>query len=90
MSTQEVEDAVSDIRGYVSESRAKSQTKGIKPDTLQKLLELTERLSILADKLDDIKDDNIKLADEVYINGLYSQRDELVKELNYQMQKADE
>lgn len=90
VSTQEVEDIVSDIREYVSESRAKSQTKGIKPDTLQKLLELAERLSILADKLDDIKDDNIKLADEVYINGLYSQRDELVKELNYQMQKADE
>jgi len=85
VSMQEIEDVVSDIREYISESRAKSSTAGIKPDTLSKLIELIEQLSNLVDILDSIKDDNIKLADEVYINGLYTQRDELVKELNYQM-----
>jgi len=85
VSMQEIEDVVSDIREYISESRAKSSTAGIKPDTLSKLIELIEQLSNLVDILDSVKDDNIKLADEVYINGLYTQRDELVKELNYQM-----
>ena len=89
VTTEEIEDVISDIRQYISEARAKLEEEGVSPDTKASIIDYIENLNILMHMLDSIKDDNIKLADDVYIKGLYSQRDEFIKDLNFALQRAD-
>ena len=90
VTTQQVESVIDDIQQYISEARAKADEKGVSVDTIVAIHELIERLNRLVESLSQIKDDNIKLADSVYTDGLFSQRDELVKELNHRIDQANE
>lgn len=90
ISPSEAEGIIEDIRSLIQDANSRLESKGISADTSNKLREIIQDLLTIAEKLDQIKDDRIKLADTVYVQGLLNQRDSLVRDLNYNIQQADE
>ena len=90
MSSEEVSDIIEGIQNLIDEARSKAETKGIAKDTAAKIYEAIEILSGVIVKFNKIKDDKIKLSDSVYTQGLLSERDAILPDLNYRLQQADE
>ena len=90
MSTEEVEQEISNTQGVIQEARSKVNTEGVAKDTVVKIHEAIFKLEAFISKINSVKDNKIKLADSVYINGLFQERDAAIKDLNYQLGLADE
>lgn len=90
MSTEQVEQHIDDIKNSIQEAVSKLQTEGIQSDTIAKIHEDIAKLQDLTELLDSIKDDNMKLADNVYTQGLLQQKDQITKDLEDQLRAADE
>ena len=89
LTKEEISATIDDIKDRISEARLVLDKEGVSADTRVKVLETIEKLNATIAKLQAIEDDKIKLADDVYTKGLLSNRDEYVKDLTYQLQKAD-
>jgi hypothetical protein len=83
LTKEEIDAVINDAKEIISEARLKLDKEGITTDTRVKILEAIEKLNSTVAKLQAIEDDKIKLADDVYTQGLLSNRDSITKDLTY-------
>ena len=86
----EINQEIEQIKEKIRDARSKSTDKKISPDTLTKLIEYSDLLERLLQKYESIKDDSVKLADNVFIEGLRSQKDSIMRDLNTVIETAIE
>jgi len=69
---EEIEQEIEQIREKIRDARSKSTDRNVSSDTLVRLIEYSDELERLIQKYEDVKNDAIKLADSVFIEGLRS------------------
>ena len=85
---EEIEQEIEQIREKIRDARSKSTDRKVSPDTLVRLIEHSDELERLIQKYEDAKNDAIKLADSVFIEGLRSQKDSIIMDLNTAIEEA--
>lgn len=90
ITSEQVDNIINDTKDSIQEAVSKLENDGISGDINAKIRENIEKLKDLIDILDSIKDNNMKLADHVYVNGILDQIADVSRDLYDQLNKADE